>query len=117
MGRYGFVGVELVTAIAAGFYGGHWLDARFHTGGVLTWVGLLLGVYAGFHTLVVTAKRLQRESERVEHEEEEERRAEEARAALRAHEAREEEEARLRAATERRAAKRGGEAPPKGGAT
>lgn len=84
IGRYGFVGVEFVSLLAVGFFGGRWLDGRLHARGWLAWGGLLLGIYSGFHMLVVTARRLQHETEREEREEEAARAEEEARVALRA---------------------------------
>lgn len=47
-GAAAFVGMGLSTALclAAGLGGGYWLDGRFHTGPLLTFVGLAIGVLA-----------------------------------------------------------------------
>jgi F0F1-type ATP synthase assembly protein I len=55
LARATVVGFELATAIVVGFFGGRWLDRHLGTH-FLVWVGLLLGVFAGFRTLFVTAR-------------------------------------------------------------
>jgi hypothetical protein len=66
-GRYGSVGIELVASIMLGYYGGHWLDAKIAGGhGYLSAVGFLIGVYAGFRVLFLTAKQIERDVERAE---------------------------------------------------
>jgi uncharacterized membrane protein YcjF (UPF0283 family) len=40
------MGVATALCIAAGVGGGYWLDRTFHTGELLTFVGLALGVVA-----------------------------------------------------------------------
>ena len=69
-GRYGSVGIELVLSIVLGYYGGHWLDGKIAGGhGWLTAFGSLLGVYAGFRSLFLTAALMQRDIERSERQE------------------------------------------------
>jgi hypothetical protein len=69
-GRYGSVGIELVASILLGWYVGHWADERwFHGHGWLTAIGFLVGVYAGFRALFLTASRMQADVERAERQE------------------------------------------------
>ena len=62
-GRYGSVGIELILSMAIGYYGGRWLDTKLGAHGWLTWVGFAVGVYAGFRSLFLTAKKMQRDIE------------------------------------------------------
>jgi len=64
-GRYGAVGFELLASIAVGYYLGHWLDGKLGTHWIAP-VGFLLGCYAGFRGLFLTAKQMQRDIEREE---------------------------------------------------
>ncbi|UJR80089.1 F0F1 ATP synthase subunit [Sandaracinus amylolyticus] len=56
-GRVGSVGLELVIATMLGYFGGTWLDGKFGTSPILTYVGLALGIFAGFKGLYDLAKR------------------------------------------------------------
>ncbi|AKF07320.1 AtpZ/AtpI family protein [Sandaracinus amylolyticus] len=56
-GRVGSVGLELVIATMLGYFGGTWLDGYFGTSPILTYVGLALGIFAGFKGLYDLAKR------------------------------------------------------------
>ena len=67
-GRYGTVGLELVLSMVVGYLLGHWLDGKLHTGGWLTWIGAVGGVYAGFRALYKAAKMMQAEAERADRE-------------------------------------------------
>jgi ATP synthase protein I len=60
--RVGAVGIELALSTVAGLLGGRWLDAKFSTAPVLTLIGLLLGVIAGFRSLYQTARTQSRKS-------------------------------------------------------
>ncbi len=42
------MGVTTALCVAAGVGGGYWLDATFHTGALLTFAGLALGLVAAF---------------------------------------------------------------------
>jgi len=64
-GRYGSLGLELVVSILAFGYGGWLLDKKYGTR-YLTFVGFLVGCYAGFRSMFVAAKRMQRDIERQE---------------------------------------------------
>ncbi|MDD9941451.1 MAG: AtpZ/AtpI family protein [Myxococcales bacterium] len=54
--RVGAVGIELALSTVLGLLGGQWLDGRFDTTPFLTILGLLLGLTAGFRSLVRTAR-------------------------------------------------------------
>jgi hypothetical protein len=69
-GRYGSVGIELVLSILLGWWVGQKLDPKFGGGhGYITGAGFLLGVYAGFRALFVTAAHMQKDIERAERQE------------------------------------------------
>jgi ATP synthase protein I len=55
--RVGAVGIELALSTVIGILGGQWLDSKLSTGPYLTVVGLLLGVTAGFRSLLQAARR------------------------------------------------------------
>lgn len=59
VGRYAVVGFELAGSIGVGFFGGRWLDAHFGTH-LFVWIGLVVGTFAGFRTLFVTARDAQK---------------------------------------------------------
>ena len=54
--RLGAVGMELAVATVVGLLGGRWLDQKLSTEPFLTIIGLLLGVAAGFVSLVRALK-------------------------------------------------------------
>lgn len=60
-GRVSTLGLELGLSIALGFWGGQWLDRKFGTGGVLTWLGFALGLAAGARSLYRLVRRTQAE--------------------------------------------------------
>jgi F0F1-type ATP synthase assembly protein I len=53
--RFLTVGLELAIAIVVGYLGGRWLDGRFGTS-YLAYIGLLLGIIAGFRNLFSLAR-------------------------------------------------------------
>ncbi len=55
------LGIEMVASIVVGYFIGKYLDKVFDTGNTLTMLFLLLGVVAGFRSLVVAAKRVQKD--------------------------------------------------------
>lgn len=57
-GRFAGVGFELVAAILVGFFGGSWIDSKLGTGFV-AYVGLTLGIIAGFRSLFQAARSAQ----------------------------------------------------------
>lgn len=56
VGRFGSIGIEMVVAICIGFFGGQWLDGQFGTEPYLRYIGLFLGIAAGFRGLVRIAR-------------------------------------------------------------
>jgi len=54
--RLGAVGMELAVSTVVGLLGGRWLDQKLSTEPFLTIVGLLLGVAAGFVSLLRVLK-------------------------------------------------------------
>ena len=61
--RYSAVGLEMGVAVAVGYGAGWWLDGKFGTKPTLSFIGLLLGIAAGFFTLVRVARELNRLSD------------------------------------------------------
>ena len=47
----GAIGIEMALATALGYFGGHWLDGHLGTAPWLMWIGLGLGIVAGFRGL------------------------------------------------------------------
>ncbi len=56
--RVSAVGLEMVLATLVGYFGGTWLDGRFHTAPYLTYVGFGVGLVAGFNALWTIAKKI-----------------------------------------------------------
>jgi ATP synthase protein I len=54
--RFATAGLELALAIVVGYLGGRWLDGRFGTTPYLAYIGLLLGITAGFRNLFSLAR-------------------------------------------------------------
>jgi F0F1-type ATP synthase assembly protein I len=50
------MGVAMALCIGVGVGGGYWLDRTLHTGEVLTFVGLALGVVAAIAVVYFDAK-------------------------------------------------------------
>lgn len=61
--RFAGAGLELAIAIVVGYFGGRYLDRWLGTGPYLSYVGLLLGIVAGFRNLFLLAKRAQPNSD------------------------------------------------------
>jgi len=55
--RMASVGIELSVSTVIGLLGGRWLDGKLGTDPWLMIAGLLLGVFAGFRSLIRTARR------------------------------------------------------------
>lgn len=66
--RFASAGLELAIAIVAGYFGGRWLDGRFGTAPYLAYVGLALGIVAGFRNLFSLARGAQKRAENPENE-------------------------------------------------
>jgi F0F1-type ATP synthase assembly protein I len=57
------VGIELSLSTVIGALGGRWLDGKLGTTPWLMISGLILGVVAGFRSLIRTAQRANRENQ------------------------------------------------------
>jgi ATP synthase protein I len=55
--RMASVGIELSVSTVIGLLGGRWLDGKLGTDPWLMILGLLLGVVAGFRSLIRAARR------------------------------------------------------------
>jgi ATP synthase protein I len=54
--RFSAVGIEMGVCTAIGYLGGAWLDRRFGSSPFLMLLCLLLGIAAGFRSLIRAAK-------------------------------------------------------------
>lgn len=54
--KYSYIGIFFGVAICIGFFGGRWIDDRFHTQPWFSLVGLFIGIAAGFRELYRLAK-------------------------------------------------------------
>lgn len=59
--QLGAVGLEVGISTVVGLLGGRWLDEKLGTEPTIAIVGLLLGVFAGFRSLVRVARKVTRE--------------------------------------------------------
>jgi ATP synthase protein I len=62
-GRFLSAGVELAASIVVGYIGGGYLDKALDTAPYLSFVGLFLGIAAGFRVLYKLAKTAQQQAE------------------------------------------------------
>jgi len=62
-GSTGAVGIEVAVAIAIGYFGGHWLDGKLHTGPWLTIVGFAAGIGAAIKALVRVTRAYQKKNQ------------------------------------------------------
>ncbi len=61
-GQTGAVGIEVAVAILIGYFGGQYLDSKFHSTPWLKWIGLGAGIGAAVKALVrVTRKYLKQQ--------------------------------------------------------
>ena len=58
-GRFAGVGFELTAAILIGYFGGRWVDSKIDTSFV-AYLGLALGMFAGFRSLYLAARSAQK---------------------------------------------------------
>ena len=56
----GAVGLEIAVAIAIGYFGGLWLDNKFHSTPWLKWIGFGAGIGAAIKALVRVTRRYTR---------------------------------------------------------
>lgn len=59
--QLGAVGIEVAISTVVGLLAGQWLDGKLGTEPILTILGLLLGVIAGFRSLIRVARKSTRE--------------------------------------------------------
>jgi len=69
LGNYGTLGLEVALSVVVGLFGGQWLDKRFHTHGVLTWVGFAYGLAAAGRAIYRAMRKANREAEEAEQRE------------------------------------------------
>jgi ATP synthase protein I len=55
--RVGALGIELALSVVVGLLGGQWLDGKLSTRPYLTLLGLILGVIAGFRSILQTLRK------------------------------------------------------------
>jgi len=48
----GAVGIEIALCLVIGYFGGDWLDGKFHSTPWLKWIGFGAGIGAGIKALV-----------------------------------------------------------------
>lgn len=61
--RFASAGLELAVSIVVGYFGGRFIDRAVGTTPYLTYLGLLLGIVAGFRNLFLLAKSAQNRGE------------------------------------------------------
>lgn len=61
--KYSYLGFFFGIAIVIGYFGGRWLDGRFHTSPWLSFAGLFVGIAAGFRELYRVAKQGMKDEE------------------------------------------------------
>jgi ATP synthase protein I len=65
-GSYGSVGLELALSVLVGLFGGRWLDSKLGTAPWLTWIGLGLGIIAGYRAIWLALKQANREAKKAD---------------------------------------------------
>jgi hypothetical protein len=63
LGQVTTIGIEMAVSIAVGYFGGRWIDGRLGTGFV-QWIGLALGVVAGYRSLYRLTRKTQHQLEK-----------------------------------------------------
>jgi hypothetical protein len=56
VGTAGFVGIEILLALALGYLGGQWLDGKLHTAPWLKRVGTVMGLGTSIWVLVTVVR-------------------------------------------------------------
>jgi F0F1-type ATP synthase assembly protein I len=64
VGTAGFVGIEILLALAVGYLGGNWLDKKFDTAPWFKWLGTVAGIGAAIKALVVVVRNYNKQLER-----------------------------------------------------
>jgi len=58
LGLLTYIGILMVVSIGIGYFLGAWLDGRFNTEPVISIIGLIIGVGAGFYSVYQVVKEL-----------------------------------------------------------
>lgn len=58
LGLLTYIGILMVVSIGIGYFLGAWLDSRFNTEPVISIIGLIIGVGAGFYSVYQVVKEL-----------------------------------------------------------
>jgi ATP synthase protein I len=59
-GHAGAIGIEIALAVCVGYFGGQYLDERFHSTPVFKWIGFAAGVGAAIKALVRVTRQYKR---------------------------------------------------------
>jgi ATP synthase protein I len=71
LGGPGTVGIEIALSVAAGLFGGSWLDKKLGTAPWLTLIGLVYGLAAAGRAIYRALKQANREAEELDRKERE----------------------------------------------
>ena len=63
VGAYLTLGIQFVVTILLCVFAGHWADGKFDSSPLLTLIGGLLGIAAGFYHFIRTVLKMDRNSE------------------------------------------------------
>ena len=63
VGAYLALGIQLVATILLCVFAGHWADGKFDSSPLLTLIGGLLGIAAGFYHFIRAVLKMDRKSE------------------------------------------------------
>ena len=63
VGPYLTLGIQLIVTILLCIFAGHWADGKFDTSPLLTLIGGLLGIAAGFYHFFKVVLKMDRKSE------------------------------------------------------
>lgn len=64
--KYSAVGIEMAAAVAAGTFGGSWLDKKFGTAPWLLTFGIIVGFGAAIKAVMRVIKEFRRDSKRTD---------------------------------------------------
>ena len=60
IGYFSTLGLQVTFAILIGYFFGKWLDGQFNTSPWLTYIFLVIGIFAGFRNIVYAIKRVEK---------------------------------------------------------
>lgn len=64
--KYSYIGIFFAIAICLGYFGGGWLDRKFHTEPYLGISGFIVGVAAGFKELWRLTRQYRKQNDRAD---------------------------------------------------